>query len=263
MITADAAATASDLIWRLWEAGEVIPRLPGDLTPETRADGYAIQSGLSLRTAKGLVGWKIAATSKAGQSHIGVDGPLAGRLLAERTVSSGGTLSFRGNRMRVAEPEFAFRAGRDLGPRPTPYTVDEVMAAMDALIPAIEVPDSRFTDFAKVGGPQLIADNACAHQFVLGEPAACDWRSLDLASYRVHATVKGRYERDGIGANVLGDPRLALAWLVNELSGLGLTLTRGQVVTTGTCMVPLEIQAGDHVHADFGVLGRVEVLFDA
>lgn len=263
MITADAASKASDLIWQLWELGEVIPRLPEGLTPQTRADGYAIQSGLSLRTAKGLVGWKIAATSKAGQSHIGVDGPLAGRLIAERTAASGATLSFRGNRMRVAEPEFAFRAGADLAPRATPYAVDEVMAAMDALIPAIEVPDLRFTDFAKVGGAQLIADNACAHQFVLGQPATCDWRALDLARYPVHAIVKGRYERDGIGANVLDDPRLALTWLVNELSGLGLTLTRGQVVTTGTCMVPLDIQAGDHVHADFGMLGQVEVTFGA
>lgn len=261
MITADAACVASDLIWRLWDAGEAIARLPAELAPETRVDGYAIQSGLSLKTKRGLVGWKIAATSKAGQSHIGVDGPLAGRLIAERTVTSGQTLSFRGNRMRVAEPEFAFRAGRDLPPRASPYVVDEVLAAMDALIPAIEVPDSRFTEYAKVGAPQLIADNACAHQFVLGSPAMCEWRSLDLACYPVHATLKGRTERDGIGANVLGDPRLALTWLVNELSGLGVTLTCGQVVTTGTCMVPLEIQAGDHIHADFGALGTVETTF--
>jgi len=68
----------------------------------------------------------------------------------------------------------------------------------------------------------------------------------------------GKLARDGVGSNVLGDPRIALAWLANELSSLGVTLRAGQVVTTGTCLVPLEIDAGDHVRMDFGVLGRVE-----
>jgi len=70
--------------------------------------------------------------------------------------------------------------------------------------------------------------------------------------------VVGKAARDGIGANVLGDPRVALAWLANELSALGITLRAGQVVTTGTCLVPLEIAPGDHVRMDFGALGRVE-----
>ena len=63
----------------------------------------------------------------------------------------------------------------------------------------------------------------------------------------------------GIGANVLGDPRDALAWLVNELSQPELTLAAGQVVTTGTCLVPLAVQSGDHVVADFGAIGTVDV----
>jgi 2-keto-4-pentenoate hydratase len=58
---------------------------------------------------------------------------------------------------------------------------------------------------------------------------------------------------------VLGDPRTALTWLVNELRGLGLILEAGQFVTTGTCMKPLEIEPGDAVTADFGVLGAVSL----
>ena len=161
--------------------------------------------------------------------------------------------------MAVAEPEFAFRIAVPLPPRATPYTVAEVLAAVGTLHPAIEVPDSRFEDFASVGAPQLIADAACAHWFVLGPAAETDWRALDLATHPVHADVRGRLERDGTGANVLGDPRLALTWLVNELSGIGVTLAAGQVVTTGTCATPLPIQPGDEVTADFGVLGQVSV----
>jgi 2-keto-4-pentenoate hydratase len=74
----------------------------------------------------------------------------------------------------------------------------------------------------------------------------------------VHGEVVGKLARDGVGANVLGDPRIALAWLANELSSLGITLRAGQVVTTGTCLVPLEIAPGDQVRMDFGALGQVE-----
>ena len=86
-----------------------------------------------------------------------------------------------------------------------------------------------------------------------------DWRALDLSAHAVHATVGSRYDRDGVGANVLGDPREALAWCVNEVSSLGITLNPGELITTGTCLVPLEFEQGDYVAADFGILGRISV----
>ena len=66
----------------------------------------------------------------------------------------------------------------------------------------------------------------------------------------------------GHGKNVLGDPRIALAWLANELRELGVTLKAGEVVTTGTCHPPLPIQSGDRFEADFGALGKVSVGFE-
>jgi 2-keto-4-pentenoate hydratase len=75
----------------------------------------------------------------------------------------------------------------------------------------------------------------------------------------VIGAVPGRETRTGTGGNVLGDPRIALAWLVNELSGIGVALRAGEVVTTGTCIVPLPIAPGDRVRADFGALGDVEI----
>ena len=252
---------ASDTLWNLWQQGERIAALSGENRPLTREDGYAIQARLEQRTAFPLFGWKIAATSKAGQAHIAVDGPLAGRLLAERVFENGSRLRFGSNHMRVAEAEFAFRLAVDLPPRTTRYGVDEVLAAVDSMHPAIEIPDSRYLDFTVVGAAQLIADNACAHHFVLGAAALGAWRSIDLRAHQVAGCVAGRLEREGIGANVLGDPREALTWLVNELSQLNITLRAGQVVTTGTCLVPLPIDPGDRVRCDFGELGAVEVSF--
>jgi 2-keto-4-pentenoate hydratase len=267
-MTDEQLQAASDTLWTEWQRGGLIAGLPAECRPRTREDGYAIQARLERRSAQPLAGWKIAATSKAGQAHIAVDGPLAGRLLAERVFATGSRLTFGNNHMRVAEAEFAFRMAVDVPPRATLYTVDEVLARVATLHPAIEIPDSRYVDFTAVGAAQLIADNACAHEFVLGPPAPDMWRSIDLAAHRVTAVCgpilsgSASLEREGIGANVLGDPREALAWLVDKLSQLNVTLRAGQVVTTGTCLVPLPIAPSDRVMCDFGELGTVGVAFD-
>ena len=253
---------AAELIWQLWNAGEVINDLPFDLKPRTRAQGYAVQAQFAGMSKRPLFGWKVAATSKAGQEHIGVSGPIAGRILAERAFEDGDELVFGANRMRVAEPEFAFRFGKALQPRRIEYTMEDVLDAVATLHPSIEVPDSRFDNFATVGEAQLIADNACAHEFVLGPATDTDWRAIDLSQHEASAEVVGGEVHDGIGSNVLGDPREALLWLVKEVMNLGYTIEAGQVVTTGTCAEPLDIEPGNEVIADFGDLGQVSISFD-
>jgi 2-keto-4-pentenoate hydratase len=259
----DQIQTASDLLFRHWQEGSLLDNLPEELRPTDRIGGYAIQARLEQRSARPLFGWKIAATSLAGQAHINVDGPLAGRLLAERVIPQGVTVAIGNNQMRVAEPEFAFVMGRDLLPRSNPRKYNDIADAVAALHLAIEIPDSRFIEFVKVGAAQLIADNACAHQFILGDKAPEIWRDMDLVGHKVVGTVIGKLHREGSGAAVLGDPRFALTWLVNELSQLGITLRAGEVITTGTCMVPLAISAGDQVEVDYGILGHIKARFSA
>lgn len=259
MLKEETAKNAAALIIEYWRHGGQMGALPEPLRPATRGEGYAVQTYLESASGRPLFGWKIAATSEGGQRHIGVDGPLAGRLLAERVLQPGETPSLDGNHMAVAEPEFAFRMGRPLAPREKPYDREEVLDAVEALHLAIELPNSRFSDFAKVGAAQLIADNACAHQFLLGPDVNDRWRDLDLSRHPVTCRVDGKVEHQGSGGAVLGDPRTALVWLVNELSSLNLTLAEGHVVTTGTCTVPLPIEPGDHVIADFGHLGQVSL----
>jgi 2-keto-4-pentenoate hydratase len=263
--SAQPAQEAAQLIWSHWQSGQVLSALPETCRPLNAAQGYAAQAQLPTVSDRTVVGWKIAATSANGQAHIRVNGPLAGRLLSGQVFESGVTVPSQGNRMRVAEPEFAFAMGQDLPPQNAPYTQQQVMAAVATLHPAIEVPDSRLEPFTAAGEAQLLADNACARHFVLG-PAAPDlWRTVDLSTYPVNARVdqgqQTRYSREGTGANVLGDPRIALTWLANQLSSLGITLQKGHVVTTGTCMVPLELEPGDSASADYGPLGRVEMIF--
>jgi len=251
---------ASQTLYDHWRAGTKLRGLEGSLRPRDRAGAYAIQARIENHSKARLFGWKIAATSEAGQKHINVDGPMAGRILQEMVIADGGTASMAGNEMRVAEPEFAFRMRADLPPRSSSYSSQEVLDAVGTLHPAIEIPDSRFADFVTAGAEQIIADNACAHLFVLGAPATVDWRALDLVEEKPITTLRG--ERFiGHGKNVLGDPRVALTWLANELRQLGVTLRSGEVVTTGTCHKPLPIASGDAVEADFGSIGRASVRF--
>jgi 2-keto-4-pentenoate hydratase len=252
---------AAAILWQSWIRSTRIDELPAQCRPSDRAEAYAIQAELARLSGQSVVGWKIAATSLAGQAHIGVDGPLAGRLLSQRVLESGADISLAGNLMQVAEAEFAFRFGKSLPKRDGPYGIEEVLEAVESLHPAIEVPDSRYRDFARVGAPQLIADNACACWFVLGAATSADWRGEDLVTHKVMAYRNGMLTAEGSGANVLGDPRIALTWMANELNAFGDGLLAGEVVTTGTCITPVPIAPGDRLRVDFGAFGLIEAAF--
>jgi 2-keto-4-pentenoate hydratase len=252
---------AAAILWQHWQQSTRLDELPAHCRPGSRAEGYAIQAEVAKLSGMRIAGWKIAATSKAGQQHIHVDGPMAGCLLSARARDGGARISLAGNNMNVAEAEFAFRMGRPLPRRADNYSVVEVLAAVASLHPAIEVPDSRYEDFTRVGAAQLIADVACACWFVIGPATRADWRALDLARHGVSAYRNSTPAGEGSGANVLGDPRTALAWIANELCTCGDGLRAGDVVMTGTCLTPVPVVAGDRVTADFGELGVLEVGF--
>ena len=248
---------AADLLWGAWSGGRRIPDLPATCRPQSLADGYAVQRAVAERSGSGTIGWKIAATSAAGQAHIGVDGPLAGRLLEIKAYPAGAEIPSGPLHMGVAEAEFAFRIGRDLVADDAPFSAGDVVEGVEALHVAIEIPDSRFADFVAAGASQLVADTACAEYFVLGPAAPESWRGVNLASHPVVFRVNGADISTGTGANVLGDPRIALAWLANDRAERGEPLLAGEIVTTGTCVTPAPVGPGDELFADFGPLGAV------
>ncbi|MEO5863272.1 MAG: hydratase [Burkholderiales bacterium] len=258
-MTPEQIELAAAILWKATTGTHPLASLPESAIPRTRADGYAVQQALARLSGQQGYGWKIASSSSAGQRHLNVDAPLAGRLFINRVLPTTRPISLNANRMKVGEAEFAFRMAKDLPPRGEPYGVGDVMASVGALYPAIELPDSRFIDYTKVGAPSLIADNACAHEFVLGDEVKIDWRSLDLSKHCVMVTRNGESNCQGLGSNVLGDPRIALTWLANELNTYGLMLRASETITTGTCVVPFALAAGDRFSTDFGALGSVTI----
>src|SRR5512140_808765 len=121
--------SAAAILWKHWQQATRFDALPAHCRPGRRAEAYAIQAELAKLSGQNIVGWKIAATSAAGQRHIRVDGPIAGCLLSARARESGASISLAGNNMKVAEAEFAFRIGVPLPKRAESYSAAEALAA--------------------------------------------------------------------------------------------------------------------------------------
>lgn len=230
--------------------------------PELTADdAYAIQAINShsrevdgTRPAR-VVGHKIGLTSKAMQDMLGVDQPDYGVLYEDRVHATGVELDVAPLIAPRIEPELAFVLRDDL-PGPN-VTAADVVRSTEAIVPALEVIDSRIRDW-EITLTDTIADNASCHCAVLGaerHPVA----AVDLPGAAVSMSVDGEVRQQGVGAAVLGDPAEAVAWLANALAGHGVTLKAGHVVLSGSITAAEPIAPGSHVVADFGPLGRVEV----
>ncbi len=254
---------AARLLAGAWREHRILDALPPSWRPADLAAGYATQEAVIAGLGEAVRGYKIAATSESGQRHIQVEHPISGQLPASRVLAPGATVPMGGNHMRVAEAEFVFEFAADLAPRAEPWDWDGIEPSLAALRPGIEVPNSRFRDFAAAGAAQLVADNACACFFVLGEPVAGDWRRADLAGHGVEVLVDARQACTGTGADALGDPRTALLWFVNHFRERGHPLAAGTFVTTGVCGRPVPVEPGQRVQADFGIYGTVTASLQA
>jgi hypothetical protein len=143
MLDSNAMAAASKTLHDHWRAGTKFCGLDDTLRPRDRIEAYAIQAEIEKYSSKSLFGWKIAATRGRTKAHQrrrpdGWTYPGRDRDIRWRNGFDGG------QRMRVVEPEFAFRMRVDLPERTTPYTMQQVLDAADTLHPAVEIPDSRF-----------------------------------------------------------------------------------------------------------------------
>lgn len=252
------AREAASLLWAAYRSRKPIRALPEELRPRNISEGYQIQESMVALAGQPTIGWKIGCTSEHAQELLNVDAPFAGRLLANAVLNSPARIKEGTVTMGIAEAEFAFVLARDLPARPRGYAIEEVIEAIGDLRPAIELPDSRFLDWQSVGPAQLIADNGVAALLVLGPPAPT-WQARALRDQRVTVAVNGASVAEGSGANVLGDPCRALAWLTNEMSKSGIGLKAGEIVSTGSCADVVHISPGDRIVADFGPIGRVEV----
>ncbi|MBI5103905.1 MAG: fumarylacetoacetate hydrolase family protein [Solirubrobacterales bacterium] len=222
-------------------------------------EAYAVQElNASARQAAGdpVVGRKIGLTSKAMQEMLGVAEPDYGRIYASELLPSGASVRRADLIAARVEPEIAFIMAHGL--RGPDVTSAEVLAATEAVAPALEVIDSRVADW-RIKLVDTVADNASCARVVLGRQRT-DPAEVDLATAAVHLRVDGDVVQEGTGAAVLGHPAEAVAWLVRTLHRYGGGLAGGDVVMPGSMTAAVPFERGSHVVADFGALGTVEVL---
>lgn len=227
----------------------------------TLADGYRVQQHANALLERDLgprVGHKIGATTAAMRRYLNVPEPMAGEIFAGQLHAEGARVQRHAFLRLGIETEIAVRLGSDLPPRPAAYAREEVGAAVADAMAAIELVDDRYDDFATIGGPTQIADNAFDAGSVLGRPCR-DWRRLDLARLTARTFCQGRQVAEGSSASLLGHPLGALAWLATRRSALGLGLAAGTFVSLGT-MTPVQWVDGPATYRiEVMGLGEVEI----
>src|SRR5258708_16264423 len=175
----------------------------------------------------------------------------------QQACSRAGTKDF----VRVGvECEIAARLARDLAPTEAPFTAEWVAEAIEAYYPAIEIVDDRYVDWQTLGAPTLVADDFFAAGCVLGKPVS-RLAAPDLLHVVGRALINGAEVGQGTGADVLGHPHKALAWLANHLAAEGRGLRAGQIVLTGSLVKTVWLNAGDKVVMELAGLGKVSVAF--
>ena len=237
--------------------------LSADAALRTEAEGYLVQEKLRDLLAADFgvpVGYKIGCTSKVMQEYLDIPHPCGGSVFS-KGVHASGTALRHNDFIRVGvECEIAVRLARDLPAALAPFTADSVAQAIEAYLPAIEIVDDRYTHWQTMGAPILVADDFFAAGCVLGKPVARS-AAPDLLDVIGRAVINGDEVARGTGADVLGHPHNALAWLANHLASSGKSLRAGEIVLTGSLVKTIWLNAGDAVTMDLSGLGAVQVAF--
>jgi 2-keto-4-pentenoate hydratase len=224
------------------------------------SDAYRIQLiNIEQRVRAGdpVVGHKVGLSSIAMQQMMGVDEPDYGHLLDGMRLDTDGPVpSDRYCQPRV-EPEVGFILGADLPGEGC--TESDVLAATEAVVPALELIDSRIADW-KIALPDTIADNASSAGFAIGAERISP-RDIDLTAIPVVLRRNGEVVGEGRSDAVLGNPVIAVAWLARTVARFGVRLRAGHLVLPGSLTRAIDIRPGDQFHAGFGELGSVSLGF--
>lgn len=252
-----AIARAAGLLAEARLTGARFERLPEGCRPADEATAYAIQDALHARLAAAgrgpLAGHKIGCTTPVMQRFLGIPNPCAGGVLAATVRHGHGELAHAGFRHPGVECEIAVRLARDLPADDAPFDRARVGAAVGAVMAAIELVDDRYVDYRTLDTPTLIADDFFAAGGVLG-PEVTDWP--DLPGLEGRMTIDGREVGRGRGADILGHPLDALAWLADALAARGRRLKAGEIVFLGSLVETRWVEPGNLVEIEIQGLGR-------
>ena len=234
-------AVAAGLLAGATNARTQITELPQAARPRTLAEGYDVQdrmardAGTTGGLADAVAGWKLGFGSANGMKAAGLDRPAVGRVLRGRLYQDGDAIPVPAALKALIEIEIAFTLARDVPPS---LTLDHPLEAVADTHIACELVLSRFVDRTKVGLPSFVADSVGFHALVIGHKV--DVTTIEEVARTAAVSVDGR---DTAGAQTGGDI-IDAVWSLKQLMAharaRGLTLRRGEIVTTGTITRPFD-----------------------
>lgn len=239
-----------------------LARLPDRWRPVDEAEAYRLQAAVNRSLGAAgfgdLAGHKIGCTTPVMQAYLGISNPCAGEVFGA-TVHAGHGRFRTAEHLRLGvECEIAVRL---VHPIARPLTRDEAATAVASVHASIEVVDDRYADYTTLGTPTLIADDFFNAGCVLG-PAVIEWRALDLAALEGRMLINEVEVGRGRGADILGHPLEALAWLSGSMAARGRALEAGTFVTLGSLVATHWVAAGDEVRIEIEGLGEARASFE-
>jgi 2-keto-4-pentenoate hydratase len=242
-----------------------LSQLEASVRPADEARAYAVQDELhDLLTAAGLgrvAGHKIGCTTRVMQEFLRIPNPCAGGVFASQVHRTPARVRHADYVRPGVECEMVVRLKADLPAQHAPFDRQTVAAAVSEVMAGMEIVDDRYVDYKSLDTPTLIADDFFDAGCVLGEPVA-GWRALDLASLSGVTYINGVEIGRGRGADVMGHPFEALAWLANMLARRSRSLRTGEFVFTGSVVETKWVERGDRVAITIDKLGTVEAVFE-
>jgi len=245
-------SAAADLLFAARaDAAHPLSDLPAGLKPADAAAAYAIQAKTIAKTGP-IGGWKVAPLAADGSSQCS---PLPAATL----LASGGNVPV--SRLRGIEAEIAVRISRDLPPRATPYSREEVIAAIDAMLPVIELLESAYAEPNQIDKITNLADRQTNGALVLGTPIAA-WQGIDLAAETMEQLVDGALNHGRTGFPG-GDLIAEVVWLANVGSQWAGGLKAGQIVTCGSWSGSNRVGPNAQVEVKFSSFAPVTIRYGA
>ena len=245
-------STAAEFLLAARNRRQRAAALPENMRPRTVADAYAIQDAVAAKLGP-IGGWKVGAKSADTEPTCA---PLPATLILRSPQRfAAGRFARNG-----VEAELAFTLSRDLPPRPQPYRVADLEAAVATVHAAIEIVDSRFVDLNGVDALSLLADFQSNGALVVGNGVALP-QAFQSSTQQVTLEIDGKRVVESRGSNPAGDVLWLLAWLANHATARSGGLRRGDIVTTGSWTGMRFVAPGTRVEAAFELIGGVDVGF--
>ncbi|CAM5477383.1 2-oxo-3-hexenedioate decarboxylase [Eoetvoesiella caeni] len=259
-LSPETISALTDKVLHAQDHAHTITKLTDQYPEMSNDDSYAVQDELRrrwLQRGERVVGFKAGLTSKAKMQQMGVHVPSFGILTNAMARPENGVIEIKELVHPRVEAEIAFVLRDELSGNQC--TIEQVLAATDFIIPAVEVIDSRYEKF-KFDLTSVIADNGSSARYVTGG-RPLDPREIDLRTIGVVIEKNGEIQTVGASAAVLNHPANSILLLLDHLAARGETLPAGSFVMTGGITEAIPVAAGDNITARYQNMGSISFRF--